>query len=93
MELVDRLNAALAGNALQAVEVTGDGYLLEVHPLHGKLGAGFTLSRRLSDGDWEVVATGHTDGGGLVTEQGEPLTLPDEVVGTIAALLHQAGAA
>ena len=87
MNIEDDLRRRLAERRWQPVEIERGDQRLELHPVHGKLGAGFTLWERAGDGTWVVRATGHTENGRVVDSSGVPVSLPDEISDQIAGLL------
>ncbi|HET9016099.1 MAG TPA: hypothetical protein VFN57_10915 [Thermomicrobiaceae bacterium] len=87
MSIEDDLRQRLAERGWVPVEIEQGDQRLELHPVHGKLGAGFTLWERSADGTWEVRATGHTENGRVVDSSGDPLPLPREISDQIEGLL------
>lgn len=82
----DMVHSLQAHEWRQVVTEQGD-RRLELNPLHGMLGAGFTLFKRADGGDWEPVASGHTEGDGLVTPEGTPWVPSDNLVDALENLL------
>jgi len=87
-KLAARLLDQLKKHRFRPVTLSGDGYVLEILPYHGKIEAGFTLWR-LEGGELVPVASGHTENGHLLTPEGFALELPPEVEQTIVALLSR----
>jgi hypothetical protein len=87
LSTTDRLIEHLGAVGWTSTEVTNDDYRLEIHPVHDKQEAGFTLWRRLTDGRLDLIVSGHTDQGLLVNAENYPLELPEETADTLDALL------
>ncbi len=87
-KLAARLLDQLKKHRFRPVTLSGDGYVLEILPYHGKIEAGFTLWR-LAGGELIPVASGHTENGHLLSPEGFALELPPDVERTIVALLSR----
>ena len=87
-KLAARLLDQLKKHRFRPVTLSGDGYVLEILPYHGKIEAGFTLWR-LESGALVLVASGHTENGHLLSPEGFALELPPDVERTIVALLSR----
>jgi hypothetical protein len=85
-KLAARLLDQLKKHRFRPVMLSGDGYVLEIVPYHGKIEAGFTLWR-LEGGELVPVASGHTENGHLLTAEGFALQLPADVERTMLTLL------
>lgn len=91
MGIAERLTGYMAKRDWRPAEIERDDHRLELHPLHAMLGAGFTLWRRQAgDGGWDLITSGHTVGDELVTAEGNPLELSEDVAHTIDGLLSKA---
>lgn len=90
MALANKLVGRLRERNWRSVDVTQGDRRLEVHSLLGMIGAGFTLWRRLPNGSWGVVTTGHTRDDDLYAPQGHRLSLPDDLSDAIEDLLERA---
>jgi len=87
-KLAARLLDQLKKHRFRPVMLSGDGYVLEIVPYHGKIEAGFTLWR-LEGGELVPIASGHTENGHLLTPEGFVLELPPDVARTILSLLSR----
>jgi hypothetical protein len=87
-KLAARLLDQLKKHRFRPVMLSGDGYVLEIVPYHGKIEAGFTLWR-LEGGELVPIASGHTENGHLLTPEGFALELPPDVARTILSLLSR----
>jgi hypothetical protein len=71
----------------ESTQLEDDDYQLEVHPVHGSIEAGFTLWQRRTDGRLDLVTSGHTYEGALVTAENSALDLSDDILNRLDHLL------
>ena len=84
MSVIDEMIERLADHHWEPLEIERDSDRLELYPLHGKTGVGFTLWQRrpslgwtvVVNGHWEAVLSGTAIGGQTVARFGVPLALP-----------------
>lgn len=91
MSTADKLTHFLEQKRWESTQLENDDYQIEIHPVHGSLEAGFTLWRRRTGGQLDLVTSGHTYEGRLVTAENEVLALPDDILNAMDHLVDADG--
>lgn len=71
----------------QPVSIETDVYKLDLHEVHGLTEVGFILWRKRNDGQLDLISSGHTFQGELVSAEEKPLRMTSGTHDTIADLL------
>lgn len=98
VSIIDDMVEHLASRRWEPLDVVAENDRLELYPLHGKVGVGFTLWQREPPADWTVVVNGHweavvsgnTIGGLTAAKFGAPVAIPFRARRRIQRLLHTA---